>query len=193
MKTNHKKVLWITRTAVLLALLLGLQWVTLGTKAFAGQYITGSLVNCVLAVAALGAGLGSGIVIAVLSPVFAYLLGIAPQLVVVPAIMVGNTMYVIVLWCIAGKKAAGLFRQPAAVIAASLCKFAVLHLLVVEIICGAGAGFLLGRQFMGKNLLMEPMLKVLPVTFSWPQLITALIGGTLAVLLMPVVRKVIKD
>ena len=41
----NKKTIWITRTGVLLALLLALQWVTLGTKAFAGQYITGSLVN----------------------------------------------------------------------------------------------------------------------------------------------------
>lgn len=46
------------------------------TKGF-GQFVTGSCVNAVLAVTVLTAGLGSGIVVAVLSPVLAYLLGIA--------------------------------------------------------------------------------------------------------------------
>ena len=35
----------------------------------------------------------------------------------------------------------------------------------------------------------EPMLKALPATFSWPQLITALIGGGIALLIVPVIRK----
>ena len=47
---NHKKILWITETAIMLALLITLQWATASTQAFAGQYITGSCVNAVLAV-----------------------------------------------------------------------------------------------------------------------------------------------
>ena len=46
----HSRVQWITRTAVLAALLVALQWATAGTQVFAGQYITGSLVNCVLGI-----------------------------------------------------------------------------------------------------------------------------------------------
>ena len=170
----NKKTIWITRTGVLLALLLALQWVTLGTKAFAGQYITGSLVNCVLAVSALTAGLSSGLVIALLSPIFAYLLGIAPQLVVVPAIMAGN--------CALGRGDAPMWRKAVAVVLAAVCKFVVLYLLVVQVICGVGAGFLLGQSFFGAPVLLQPMIQALPLTFSWPQLITALIGGTLGVL-----------
>ena len=34
-----------------------------------------------------------------------------------------------------------------------------------------------------------PMLKALPATFSWPQLITALIGGAVALVITPVLRK----
>ena len=177
----NKKTIWITRTGVLLALLLALQWVTLGTKAFAGQYITGSLVNCVLAVSALTAGLSSGLVIALLSPIFAYLLGIAPQLVVVPAIMAGNCALVLVLWAV-GRGDAPMWRKAVAVVLAAVCKFVVLYLLVVEVICGVGAGFLLGKQVFGAPVLLQPMIQALPLTFSWPQLITALIGGTLGVL-----------
>lgn len=177
----NKKTIWITRTGVLLALLLALQWATLGTKAFAGQYITGSLVNCVLAVSALTAGLSSGLVIALLSPIFAYLLGIAPQLVVVPAIMAGNCALVLVLWAV-GRGDAPMWRKAVAVVLAAVCKFVVLYLLVVQVICGVGAGFLLGKSFFGAPVLLQPMIQALPLTFSWPQLITALIGGTLGVL-----------
>ena len=177
----NKKTIWITRTGVLLALLLALQWATLGTKAFAGQYITGSLVNCVLAVSALTAGLSSGLVIALLSPIFAYLLGIAPQLVVVPAIMAGNCALVLVLWAV-GRGDAPMWRKAVAVVLAAVCKFVVLYLLVVQVICGVGASFLLGQSFFGSPVLLQPMIQALPLTFSWPQLITALIGGTLGVL-----------
>ena len=39
------------------------------------------------------------------------------------------------------------------------------------------------------GVMKAPMLKLLPATFSWPQLITALIGGALALLMTPVLRK----
>ena len=55
-----KQILWITETAVMLALLVTLQALT---KA-AGQYVTGSCVNLILAVTALTAGLGSGAAVA---------------------------------------------------------------------------------------------------------------------------------
>ena len=177
----NKKTIWITRTGVLLALLLALQWVTLGTKAFAGQYITGSLVNCVLAVSALTAGLSSGLVIALLSPIFAYLLGIAPQLVVVPAIMAGNCALVLVLWAV-GRGDAPMWRKAVAVGLAAVGKFVGLYPLGGAGLCGGGAGFLLGEQGFGAPVLLQPMIQALPLTFSWPQLITALIGGTLGVL-----------
>ncbi len=184
----NKKTIWITRTGVLLALLLALQWATLGTRAFAGQYITGSLVNCVLAVSALTAGLSSGLVIALLSPIFAYLLGIAPQLVVVPAIMAGNCALVLVLWAV-GRGDAPMWRKAVAVVLAAVCKFVVLYLLVVQVICGVGASFLLGQSFFGAPVLLQPMIQALPLTFSWPQLITALIGGVLGILVSKILTR----
>ena len=61
----------LTETAVMTALLIVLQAVTKP----AGQYVTGTCVNAVLAVSVLAAGLWSGIAVALLSPLFAFLLG----------------------------------------------------------------------------------------------------------------------
>jgi hypothetical protein len=36
------------------------------------------------------------------------------------------------------------------------------------------------------------MLKALPATFSWPQLITALIGGAVALAMVPALRKALR-
>ena len=175
-----KKVRWITETAVMLALLVALQALTKPL----GQLVTGSCVNAVLAVSVLLAGLSSGIIVALASPVLAFLLGIAPQLVTVPAIMVGNTVFVVLLHFIAGPKAAALGQRIAAWFIAAAAKFATLYILVVKIICGLAAAPLLAA-----GTLKEPMLKALPTMFAWPQLITALIGGGVALLIVPVLRK----
>ncbi len=188
---KHNKILWLCRTALMLALLVGLQWVTLGTQAFAGQYITGSLVNCVLAVTAMLLGLGSGLIVALVSPVMAYLLGIAPQLVVVPAIMAGNGVFVVFLWMYS-RKTEKVLSIGVGVATAAVAKFALLHLLVGKIICGIAADSLMGIKVGGKPILAPKMLQLLPVKFSWPQLITALIGGFLALALVPLVKKAIK-
>ena len=92
-----KKIRWITETAVMIALLVALQAITKPL----GQLVTGSCVNAVLAVSALVGGLSCGLTVALISPVLAFLLGIAPQILTVPAIMVGNTVYVVLLYVIA--------------------------------------------------------------------------------------------
>lgn len=175
----NQKVRWITETAVLLALLVVLQSVT---RSF-GQLVTGSCVNAVLAVAALFAGMGSGVTIALLSPVLAYLLGIASQLVTVPAIMAGNTVFVVLLGAIAGKGGKP-GTQIAGWLLAAVGKFAALYFLVVKVICGIASGPLLAS-----GALKAPMLEKLPGMFAWPQLVTALIGGGIALLIAPVLRK----
>ncbi|MBQ3146543.1 MAG: ECF transporter S component [Oscillospiraceae bacterium] len=176
----NKKIRFITETAVMLALLVALQAVTKPL----GQLVTGSFVNTVLAVTVLFAGLYSGITVAVISPVLAYLLGIAPQILTVPAIMVGNTVYVVLLYFIAGKNSRKIFRQIAAWLVAAAAKFAALYAVVVWLICGVFA-----EKLLASGMLKAPMLKALPATFSWPQLFTALIGGGVALLIAPVLRK----
>ena len=176
----NKKIRWITETAVMLALLVALQAITKPL----GQLVTGSFVNTVLAVTVLFAGLYSGITVAVISPVLAYLLGIALQILTVPAIMVGNTVYVVLLYFLAGKNSRKIFRQIAAWLVAAAAKFATLYAVVVWLICGVFA-----ENLLASGALKAPMLKMLPATFSWPQLFTALIGGGVALLIAPVLRK----
>ena len=179
----NKKIRWITETAIMLALLVTLQALTKGF----GQLVTGSFVNAVLAVTVLVAGLGSGITVALISPVLAYLLGIAPQILTVPAIMVGNTVYVVLLYVICGGKEKNVLRRVIAWVVAAAAKFAALYAIVVWLICGVLANALLAA-----GTLKEPMLKALPATFSWPQLVTALIGGAVALLMVPVLKKALK-
>ena len=178
----NKKLRWITETAIMLALLVSLQALTKGF----GQLVTGSCVNAILAISVLVGGLSSGITVALISPVLAFLLGIAPQILTVPAIMVGNAVYVVLLYLIAGKSN-NIVRKVIAWLVAAAAKFAALYGIVVGLICGV-----LSENLLAAGTLKEPMLKALPATFSWPQLITALIGGAVAMLIVPVLRKALK-
>ena len=179
----NKEIRWITETALLLALLVTLQVLTKGF----GQLVTGSCVNAILAVAALGGGLGCGLTVALISPVMAFLLGIAPQILTVPAIMAGNTVFVVLLSLLAGKDSKRILRQILAWIVAAAAKFATLYAVVVWLICGV-----LAENLLVSGVMKPPMLTALPATFSWPQLITALIGGGVALLIVPVLRKALR-
>ena len=175
-----KKIRWITETAVMLALLVCLQALTKPM----GQLVTGSCVNAILAVSVLVGGLSSGLVVALCSPVLAFLLGIAPQILTVPAIMAGNSVFVILLSVLADKTGKNMIKQIIAWIVAAAAKFAALYAIVVLLICGV-----LSENLLAAGVLKVPMLNALPATFSWPQLITALIGGAVALSITPVLKK----
>ena len=179
---NHKRILWSTRTGVLIALLITLQWLTAGTQAFAGQYITGTCVNCVLAVSALAAGLYSGICVALLSPFFAFLLKIGPAVPqIVPCIAAGNVAFVLLLYFMTNREGLSLLKQYAGLIIAAFGKFVVLYVLVTKLFV----------PLMGENLAPKQV-ALFTTMFSWPQLITALLGGAAAISIIPFVKKAIE-
>ena len=183
----HKKIRWITETAMMLALLICLQWAgSFVPNQLLKQLITGSFVNCILAVTVLLIGMSSGVTVAVISPVCAFLFGIAPNFITVLPIMLGNICYVVLLRLLTGKT---VWKQASGLITAAAVKFAVLYLLVVQVICGIAADGLLGKKLGDIVVLAPPMLKMLPTMFAWPQLVTALIGGCIALLILPVLRK----
>lgn len=179
----NKKIRWITETAIMLALLVTLQALTKGF----GQLVTGSCVNAVLAVSVLVGGLGCGVTVALSSPFLAFALGIAPQLLTVPAIMAGNCVYVAALYVLSDRGGRNPVRQLIAWLAAAAAKFATLYAIVVGLICGV-----MSEALLAAGTMKPPMLKALPVTFSWPQLVTALIGGAVALLMVPVLRKALR-
>ena len=169
------KTRWITETAIMLALLVILQAVTKS----AGQIITGSSVNAVLAVSVLVAGLSSGLTVALISPFVAFLLGIGPQLLpIVPAIALGNGVYVLMMGRLCGKKLP-MWRQTLALLGSAGAKFLTLYLVVVKLLCSILP-------------LKQPQIATFSTMFAWPQLITALIGGAAALLIAPVIRKALK-
>lgn len=181
----NKKTLWITRTAIFLCILLIGQFI--GSRVATGllqQFITGSIVNLVLIVSGIAVGYSSGITIGVLSPVLAFLLGIGPAFIqLVPGVMLGNVVIVILT---------GLTYQ--------LCKgFAPLKQQVLTML-----GFLVSAAVKAGILwltivkLILPMLttikpkqaEAISIAFSWPQIVTGIIGGALALVIIPPLLKV---
>ena len=168
-----KKTTWIARTAICLALLLALQFATKGL----GQLVTGSCVNLVLAMAALLGGVWSGLVVAALSPFFAWLLGIGPAfLQLVPCIALGNVVYALLFGLLVRallKKRwlSGLIGMAAA----AALKFLTLYVVLVRLAA--------------PQVVPAVKLPVVSAMFTWPQLATALLGGLLACLIAPVVSK----
>ena len=165
-----KRILWVTETAVMLALLIVLQW---ATKPL-GQIVTGSCVNAVLVAAVLLGGLWCGLTVAVISPFCAFLLGIGPQLIaIIPAIALGNGVLVLVLHFVYGKT---VWRRALAWLGAAVGKSAALYLVVVQLLCHVLP-------------LKQPQIDTFTAMFSAPQLVTALIGGGLVLLIMPALKK----
>lgn len=176
---TKQKVLWITRTAIFIALLVVAQ-------AFSkpmGQMVTGSLVNLILILSVLLGGLACGIAAALLSPLFAFFLGIGPALVpVLPFVMLGNTVLVLLWHFVAGKaNKFSIIRYLVALALGAVLKFAVLYLGIVVLL----VGLLLP--------LPEAQATVLSAAFSYPQFITAAIGGAAALLLAPVLKKALRQ
>lgn len=167
-----EKTLWITKTAMLLALLIVLQAITRGFS----QLVTGSCVNAILALSALMVGISGGIIIAVISPFMAFVLGIGPQLLpIVPAIAAGNVVFVVALWALTHNHRNEKKWHLLAWCVSAVCKFLTLYVIVVQLLCHMLP-------------LKEAQIAVFSTMFSWPQLITALIGGAVALLVAPKLR-----
>lgn len=175
----RKNVLWITRSGALIALLVALQMVT----SFLGNtIITGSVVNLILIVSVMMGGFMCGLTVAVLSPVFAKFLGIGPLWTIIPFIILGNITLVLV-WNFIGNRKAGKARinHILALAVAAVAKFSVLYVGIVKI----AIPFLLN--------LPEPQAGVISGMFSVPQLFTALIGGALAMIMLPILKNAVKS
>ena len=155
---------------------MALQW---ATKPL-GQFVTGSCVNLVLGVSALVGGLWCGLTVALVSPFFAFLLGIGPAfLPIVPMVAVGNMVLVVILHLLASRDKIAA-RSYLAVAVGAVTKFLALWLLIVKLVLPT-----LG--------LAEKQVAAISASFSWPQLVTAAIGGVLAVTIAPLIRKALRS
>lgn len=172
----NKKTLWITETAVMIALLVALQWATkpLGTVRHRLLRESGA--------GGIGAGGwpvvrpdgGAG------ESLLRFSAGHRPAfLPIVPMVAVGNMVLVVILHLLASRDKIAV-RSYLAVAVGAVTKFLALWLLIVKLVLPT-----LG--------LAEKQVAAISASFSWPQLVTAAIGGVLAVTIAPLIRKALRS
>ncbi len=162
----------------MLALLLGLQF---ATQSF-GQFVTGSLVNLVLFVSAFIIGPGGSLIVALLSPILAFFLAMGPMFVqVIPFAAVGNAILTLTAQLarkhIAKKAVKDIALTATGIIAAGAAKtlFFWLGLVVIALPILPG--------------ISNKQMTVISSSFTWPQMVTAVIGGALAMIIVPLLKK----
>lgn len=174
MKKNNVQVL--TRTAVLVALALVFQnlRVVIGTLPYS-QFIIGSLVNAVLIIAAGAVNVYSGIVVSVITPIVAYLQGQLPLPIIIPVVAIGNALIVVVYHLLQK------YNKYVGVISGSIVKALFLYLGIQQAL-KIVQGTIPDAQF-------TKISTALSASFSWPQLVTALIGGFIALLVLKMLNR----
>ena len=179
---QKNRILWITQTAIFIALLVSAQSIT---RPF-GQFVTGSCVNFILVSSCILVGLPSAAVVAIFSPIFAFMIIGTPAFpILIPFMIAGNAILVTAIHFLSGKSFIDLSRRSyiricvAAVIGA-LLKFLVLWVGIVQIALSLIPD------------IKQPQIDAMSAVFSWPQLVTALIGSSLAIAVMPNLKKILK-
>ncbi|MFZ7131853.1 MAG: ECF transporter S component [Eubacteriales bacterium] len=161
----------LVRTALLLALALLFQ---IGFLQIA-QPLVGPLVNMTLILATLIVGAASGIFIGIITPVVAFAMGIIGIAPLIPLIIIGNTLWVVIFYIfndmikVKGNKWMG-------IIAGAFVKFSFLAISVRTVL----------------TIFMPKVPPAVIATFTLPQLYTAFLGGTIALLIYPLLKKGIK-
>lgn len=163
----------LTQTSLFLALLIVLQYITSSM----GQFVTGSAVNLVLILTTLISGGWSGFFVALISPFIARIFGIGPQLVqIVPAIALGNIAFVMAYSILHKRLSLKYLKWCVSIVFSAFLKYLVLWLAVTKLILPL---ININPQLMAK----------LSAMFGLNQFITALIGGILAMIIVPLVKK----
>ncbi|MTI65023.1 MAG: ECF transporter S component [Firmicutes bacterium] len=166
---------YITRTGLLLALALIFQ---IGFRGFA-QPAVGPLVNLTLILSAGIVGTLAGVIVGCLTPLIALSFGIIGIPILVPFIMIGNSLLVIIFNLI--RKRITLGGEYVGLALAALGKFLFLAFSVRYLL----------DLFTQKNIPPKIMAK-LTVMFGLPQLYTALVGGIVAVIVMKLIPDSLK-
>lgn len=176
MKVTTKQ---ITITGVLLAVCIVSQFFK-----NASVYITGPVINACLIIAVLSTGLACGVILAVITPVTAFLISGSPIMAAIPAIipcvMAGNIILAVTVGAVSRKMPGngGLVTGMAAgsVLKALFMGIVIAWILIPSLIPAA----------------MEAKMAVFQTTFSVTQLITALIGSAYAFLIWIPLKKVME-
>lgn len=167
---------YITRAAVILALTIALQFgireiiPSVPPFNFVNLFVVGSIVNLGLLLATETTGLWAGVVIALAAPITAWLQQHLPSPTMIPAVMAGNLILVVLFWLATRKGAKQSSMRWIGLVVGGAAKMAFLYYTI-----GAIVGTL------GK--LPAAAAAFIRFSFSWPQLVTAIIGGILSSLI----------
>lgn len=161
---NQQKMKNLTRTGLLLALTLVFQSLRflIPLPPWMSTFLIGSLVNAALLVALQALGLRSALLIACVTPVVAWLQQLLPLPVFILPVALGNSLYI---WLFSRLRRAG--PEWLAVGSAAL---------------GKAAFFFLAFRGLLSMLELPPALSAaILFVMGWPQLVTGLIGGFIAI------------
>lgn len=158
---NDRMLYTVTRTGLLLAVTLLLQGIRLllPIPPQVSMFLIGSLVNACLILAVLKVGWKSGLVVACITPVFAWLEGMLPFLPFIIPVAVGNSVLVGAVYRLRAYNLPGVYG-------AAVCKMAAIY----------GAFYLL----FGCVEFPAAVRHMILMSMSWPQLVTGVLGGTIA-------------
>ena len=189
---KNKKALWITQTAMLIALIVLSQLlskvippVVVGPFKLS-QLVTGSLVNLVLIIGAYVPGFSSAATAALISPILAAFFGIIPGNLpqMVPVVMAGNIVIVLITW-ICFRASHGLGKSGAVML--NILGIAAGASVKALVMWGATVKIIVPLFHVASKLE-----KILVATVSVPQFVTAIIGGLVAIAVMPAMKPFMK-
>jgi len=194
-RTQKTQILWITQTAMLLAIALISQIYLSNLLSFntvASQLAVGSTVNLCLILATVTCGFFSGFSIAFCTPFIAFISGriVYPQQVFIAAL--GNTAIIFIFWLVYRKKIFGASLNDSvnwtiASIIGAVAKFLVLWLGMTKIFINL---VLMNDETLTAQKI-EQMTAVITLNFTWTQLVTASMGGILSFAVYRVLKNVL--
>ncbi|NLB80510.1 MAG: ECF transporter S component [Clostridiaceae bacterium] len=172
------KIKLITRTAILLALAIIFQNFRyfIGALPFS-TYIIGSLVNLVIFIATGSVGLLSGIIVCLVTPIVALFQGHLPHFLLAPVTMLGNSVLAVTFYLFLKSKFSKPFNMLLGVIAGALIKWVFMYWFGIKVIL---------KLFIPE--LPAQKAAVISASFNTPQIITALIGGLLAIIIIKMLK-----
>ena len=172
MKSNTQK---LVRASLLLAIAIAFQIIGRNLPEI-NQFLVGPVINCILILTVLLCDKWHGVAVGILTPLLAWFVGqlAAPLAPFIPFIILGNFLFVYVFSLYSKGK---LVKRSFGIIIAALFKYGFLAISATKLINVFNLGF------------PPKIASALAVSMGSPQLITAVTGGALALILITVLEK----
>lgn len=165
----------LVRASLLLAICIAFQTIGRNIPEI-NQFLVGPIINCILILTVVMCGKWWGMVVGILTPLLAWFVGqlATPLAPFIPFIMIGNFLFVFIFSLF---KEGKLIKRSVGIVIGAIVKFLFLSLAATKLIN------LFSLNFPTK------VANALAISMSIPQLITALVGGAFALIILELLRK----